>query len=77
MPFESDPSATDGGARLSGLVAGVDYVGSTTTYRVDTSVGSMSVEEPNDTLAPDYEVGRRVLVTWAPDAAFVLPERAG
>jgi spermidine/putrescine transport system ATP-binding protein len=77
MPVESDASATDGGARLAGLVAGVDYVGSTTTYRVDTSVGSMSVEEPNDTLAPDYEVGRRVLVTWATDAAFVLPERAG
>ena len=62
-----------GSAASSGAV---DYVGSLTTYRVDTDLGAIAVQEANDTPAPDFEVGDRVVLEWAPDAAFVLPESA-
>ena len=64
------------GSRLGGVVGAVDYVGSLTTYRVDTDLGAIAVQEANDTPAPDFEVGDRVILEWAPDAAFVLPESA-
>ena len=61
-------------SRLFGVVTGVDYVGATTTYRVKTGVGIITCAEANDTLAPEFEPGQHVLVTWAADAAFILPE---
>jgi spermidine/putrescine transport system ATP-binding protein len=68
----AEPAAA-GSSRLGGAVTAVDYVGPLTTYRIETAFGSISAQEANDTLAPDFEVGDRVVVTWAPDAAFVLP----
>jgi ABC-type Fe3+/spermidine/putrescine transport system ATPase subunit len=62
------------GSRLGGVVGAVDYIGSLTTYRVDTDVGAIAVQEANDSPASDFEVGDRVLLEWAPDAAFMLPE---
>ena len=56
--------------------AAVDYVGPLTTYRVDTDLGAIAVQEANDTPASAFEVGDRVVLEWAPDAAFVLPESA-
>ena len=74
----SAPEAIPAGAsRIEGVVAGVDYVGATTTYRVETAIGILTKSEANDTLAPDFEAGSRVIVTWAPDAAFLLPDSAG
>jgi spermidine/putrescine transport system ATP-binding protein len=63
-----------GSSRIGGVVGAVDYVGSLTTYRVDTDIGAMAVQEANDSPAPDFRVGDRVVLEWAPDAAFVLPE---
>ena len=60
--------------RLLGTIGGVDYIGATTTYRVNTAVGSIASEEANDVVAADLEVGRPVVLTWPADAAFVLPE---
>ena len=51
----------------------VDYVGSLTTYRVETAFGLIAAQEANDTLAPDFVVGDRVVLSGAPDAAVVLP----
>ena len=62
------------GSRLGGIVGAVDYVGPLTTYRVDTDLGGIAVQEANDTPTQDFEVGDRVVLEWAPDAAFVLPE---
>jgi spermidine/putrescine transport system ATP-binding protein len=63
-----------GASRLGGVVGAVDYVGSLTTYRVDTDIGSIAVQEANDSSARHFQVGDRVALEWAPDAAFVLPE---
>ena len=62
------------GSRLGGVVGAVDYVGPLTTYRVDTDLGALAVQEANDTSGPAFEVGDRVILEWAADAAFVLPE---
>ena len=61
-------------SRLGGVVGAVDYVGPLTTYRVDTDLGALAVQEANDTSGPAFEVGDRVILEWAADAAFVLPE---
>ncbi|MBM4407285.1 MAG: ABC transporter ATP-binding protein [Chloroflexi bacterium] len=62
-----------GASRVGGVVTAVDYVGSLTTYRIETALGLIAAQEANDTLAPDLVVGDRVVLSWAPDAAFVLP----
>jgi spermidine/putrescine transport system ATP-binding protein len=69
-PVEADAS------RLSGAIGATDYVGSVTTYRVTTALGVISCQQPNDTASAVLEPGRRVVLQWARDAAFAMPERA-
>jgi spermidine/putrescine transport system ATP-binding protein len=72
-------SATVAGAaaptrsRVIGVVTAVDYIGSLTTYRIDTALGSLAAQQGNDTAQPDLAVGERVVASWAPEAAFLLP----
>ena len=61
------------GSRLIGTIAGTDYVGSATTYRVDTAIGILLCQLANSTAASDLEGGRRVVLRWPADAAFALP----
>jgi spermidine/putrescine transport system ATP-binding protein len=63
----------DGSSRIEGTIRAVDYVGPSTSYRVETSVGELVVQQPNESIGPDLEVGRGVVLSWPADAAFVLP----
>jgi len=70
---DSAAGALDGSSQIEGTIRAVDYVGPSTTYRVETSVGELVVQQPNESVEADLEVGRRVVLRWAADAAFLLP----
>ncbi len=65
--------ASEGSSRLKGVVADVVYLGTLTQFHVDTSTGARVLshrlsDERTDALGP----GDRVVLTWAPDHAWVL-----
>ena len=66
----------DGSSRLEGTIRAVDYVGPSTNYRIETAVGELVVHQANENVDADLEVGRRVVLRWSGDAAFLLPGAA-
>ena len=71
----ADPVIDNTGSRLRGSVAGIDYVGTMSQYRVTTPAGGEIVcHRINDMTAPLLEVGDPVVLTWSADAGFVLPD---
>jgi len=64
--------ASTGDARLSGEVQSRFFLGSQWMYSVRTPAGDLTVITPNDGRKP-HEHGARMDLTWAEDAARVLP----
>jgi ABC-type Fe3+/spermidine/putrescine transport system ATPase subunit len=61
------------GSYLDGTIAGADYVGPATTYRVETAIGLIACQQPSDVRRSELQVGQRVVLSWPQDAALALP----
>jgi spermidine/putrescine transport system ATP-binding protein len=62
-------------ARLEGTLQALVYVGAATQYVVaHPRFGQLTVQRANDGSSPELRPGASVVLSWRPDAAFVLPE---
>ncbi|MDQ3866062.1 MAG: ABC transporter ATP-binding protein [Actinomycetota bacterium] len=68
-----DRRPPDGGARLEGVIAEQVYLGGVTHFYVDADrVGRIVSHRLADDAAGGLEPGRRVVLTWSPEHAYVL-----
>ena len=69
----ADGRSPDGGARLEGAIAEQVYLGGITHFYVDTDrVGRVVSHRLADDEVGRLEPGRRVVLTWEPEHAYVL-----
>ncbi|MBD0317878.1 MAG: ABC transporter ATP-binding protein [Thermoleophilia bacterium] len=68
-----DRRPPDGGARLEGVIAEQVYLGGVTHFYVDADrVGRIVSHRLADDAVGGLEPGRRVVLTWSPEHAYVL-----
>lgn len=60
------------GSSLPGKVTDTIYLGPTTQYLIATPLGEMVAQAVSDTIQASVSPGEEVVVSWAPEAAFVL-----
>jgi spermidine/putrescine transport system ATP-binding protein len=65
-------STSDGGSRLEGRIAEIIYLGSSTQFHVDTSIGRViSTQLAHESLA-ELELGSNVVLTWDAEHSSLL-----
>jgi spermidine/putrescine transport system ATP-binding protein len=65
--------APEGGSRVEGTIAELVYLGGLTHFHVDTGAsGRMVSHRMDDEVASSLEAGKRVVLTWPADHAYVL-----
>lgn len=66
-----EPSPAPAESMISGTVRNRIYKGGTTTYHIDTDVGTITAEQGTS----QFNVGDEVGVSWSDDAAYLFPRR--
>jgi spermidine/putrescine transport system ATP-binding protein len=68
-----DSRAPDGGSRVEGTVTELVYLGGLTHFHVDTNgAGRVVSHRMDDQVASSLEPGKRVVLTWPAEHAYVL-----
>jgi hypothetical protein len=65
--------APEGGSRVEGTIAELVYLGGLTHFHVDTgAAGRVVSHRMDDEVASSLEPGKRVVLTWPAEHAYVL-----
>ena len=65
---------TPGWNSLPGSVAGVEFLGASIRYAIDTAAGPLSVRVPRTADGPRAAIGDRVTIMWRPADTLVFPQ---